>query len=517
MIRAVGIAVLLGALAAPLAAQDAEQGKIVYDKWCVGCHGETGKGDGEAAAYMLPRPREFTRAVYQIRTTASGELPTDDDLRRVIDNGMPGSAMPGWRGRLSSRERDDVIAYLKTFSRFFEDAAPPPIDFSSDPGVSEADLPEGRRLFLEETECAKCHGEAGRGDGTSAPTLADDWDFPVFAADLTEPWNFNGGSSVEDIYRRMRTGLDGTPMPSYSDAIDAGLITDEQLWLVAHYVRSLAPDESPQVRDVIRAAIAEQGLPTGPQDSMWDGVERYFIPMVGQIIEGPRQFIPGVDGLWVRAMHDGERLAMLLTWSDRTESPDPEWDEFYELLRSTVTDVDGPLPESQGPDRLVMQLPLRLSDDMALPYFLGGDRQRAVSEVVWTNQASGISEGTATGLESYRTAGTTMVTHRAAFSEGQWQVQLDRALLSTDSTSAPSLPQGVVIPIAFRAADGSQGEGVSRQSVSAWYAIYLDVPTPTRVYVQPILAGLVTAGLGLLVVFRAQRRSGATGQSQEVS
>ena len=251
MIRAVGIAVLLGPLAAPLAAQDAEQGKIVYDKWCVGCHGETGKGDGEAAAYMLPRPREFTRAVYQIRTTASGELPTDDDLRRVIDNGMPGSAMPGWRGRLSSRERDDVIAYLKTFSRFFEDAAPPPIDFSSDPGVSEADLPEGRRLFLEETECAKCHGEAGRGDGTSAPTLADDWDFPVFAADLTEPWNFNGGSSVEDIYRRMRTGLDGTPMPSYSDAIDAGLITDEQLWLVAHYVRSLAPDESPQVRMAI--------------------------------------------------------------------------------------------------------------------------------------------------------------------------------------------------------------------------------------------------------------------------
>jgi mono/diheme cytochrome c family protein len=425
--------------------------------------------------------------------------------------------MPGWSGRLSSGERDDVIAYLKTFSRFFEDGPPPPMGFGSDPGFSEEDLAEGQRLFREETECMKCHGEAGRGDGTSAPTLADDWDFPIFAADLTEPWNFNGGSSVEDIYRTMRTGLDGTPMPSYSDALDAGIVTDEQLWLVAHYVRSLSADESPRVRDVIRAAIAEEGLPSGPLDSMWDGVEPYFIPLVGQIIEGPRQFMPGVDGLWVQAMHDGQRLVTLLTWSDRTESPDPEWDEFYELLRTTVTDVDGPLPESQGPDRLVVQLPLELSDDIALPYFLGGDRQRPVSEVIWTSSPSAISEGTATGLGTHARTGASMVNHVTAFVAGQWRLQLDRPLLTTDSATAPSLPPGVPIPVTFRVADGSQGEGASREAVAAWYAIYLDVPTPTRVYVQPIVAGLVTAGLGLLLVFRAQRRAGVTGQSKELS
>ena len=68
-------------------AQDADQGKVIYDKWCAGCHGDTGAGDGEAAAYMLPRPRDFTGAIYQVRTTASGELPTDDDMRKVIDKG----------------------------------------------------------------------------------------------------------------------------------------------------------------------------------------------------------------------------------------------------------------------------------------------------------------------------------------------------------------------------------------------------------------------------------------------
>ncbi|MBI3081971.1 MAG: cytochrome c, partial [Gemmatimonadetes bacterium] len=176
------------------------RGKELYDKWCAECHGETGAGDGAAATHMLPRPRDFTRAVFQIRTTASGELATDDDLRRIIDEGMPGTAMPGWRGRLNAADRDAVIAYLKTFSTFFE--------------------------VFEKLECFKCHGELGRGDGQSAPTLTDDWDQPIHAADLSESWNFNGGSTVQQIYTRLRTGLDGTPMPSFSDAIDANVITD---------------------------------------------------------------------------------------------------------------------------------------------------------------------------------------------------------------------------------------------------------------------------------------------------
>src|SRR3989449_7416395 len=101
-----GLAVLLALARFPfpvsrLPVQDTVKGKVVYEKWCAGCHGETGAGDGPAAAYMLPRPRNFTGAVYKIRTTASGQLPTDADLLRAIDEGLPGSAMPAWKGRLS--------------------------------------------------------------------------------------------------------------------------------------------------------------------------------------------------------------------------------------------------------------------------------------------------------------------------------------------------------------------------------------------------------------------------------
>ena len=55
-----------------LNAQAAHPGKAIYDKWCSECHGLQGKGDGSAAATMLPRPRDFTQARYQIRSTPSG-------------------------------------------------------------------------------------------------------------------------------------------------------------------------------------------------------------------------------------------------------------------------------------------------------------------------------------------------------------------------------------------------------------------------------------------------------------
>src|SRR5688572_20437881 len=126
-VRIALLALVLFAIRNPQSAISQEaRGKAIYDKWCAECHGDTGAGDGSAQTYMLPRPRDFTKGSYQIRTTASGELPTDADLRRVINEGMPGTAMPQWRDRLSDAEREDVIAYIKSFSQFFTGAAPKP-------------------------------------------------------------------------------------------------------------------------------------------------------------------------------------------------------------------------------------------------------------------------------------------------------------------------------------------------------------------------------------------------------
>src|SRR2546430_9567521 len=151
-----------------LTAQDTTHGKAVYVKWCAGCHGDTGAGDGPAASHMLPRPRDFTGAIYRIRTTASGQLPTDQDVLRSIDEGLPGTAMPAWKDRLSDRERRDVLAYLKTFSAFFQDTSQHivPLAFSKEPGgARSAEALKVGRQFYDSIGCWKCHGKAGRGGG----------------------------------------------------------------------------------------------------------------------------------------------------------------------------------------------------------------------------------------------------------------------------------------------------------------------------------------------------------------
>ena len=83
----------------PAAAQsgDVALGKAVYEKRCAGCHGEGGKGDGPAAELLLPRPRDFTAGKYKIRTTA-GALASDQDLLRIVTDGMPGTSMPSLAG-----------------------------------------------------------------------------------------------------------------------------------------------------------------------------------------------------------------------------------------------------------------------------------------------------------------------------------------------------------------------------------------------------------------------------------
>lgn len=102
----------------------------------------------------------------------------------------------------------------------------------------------------------------------------------------------------------------------------------------------------------------------------------------------------------------------------------------------------------------------------------------------------------------------------ARYDAGQWQLQLVRVLRQRDTTNGPVFVPGRAVPVAFFVADGSNGEDGVRSAVSTWYAIHLDVPTPARVYVAPAVTVLLTAGLGMLLVTRAQRREPRSGQSK---
>ncbi len=192
------------------------RGERAYKRACVACHGVAGDGEGPAARYLDPMPRNFTSGTYKFRSTPSGELPTDDDLYRTITVGIPRTMMPAWEGLLTEQERWDVVAYIKTFSPKFTESKPgQPIEISANPAVTRETLAEGKSLYII-MECWACHGAEGKGDGKSAKTLKDDWGHKL------KPFNFTlgkykGGDSPQDVFRTFTTGLNGTPMPSYAE------------------------------------------------------------------------------------------------------------------------------------------------------------------------------------------------------------------------------------------------------------------------------------------------------------
>src|SRR5262244_2019680 len=100
----------------------ADSATAVYNHACAWCHGKDGRGDGPAAfsigKYRSPRPRDFTRGHFKLRSTPSGALPTDDDLLRVVERGIPGY-MPSFRG-LTAWERRQAIIAVERFNAGFE-------------------------------------------------------------------------------------------------------------------------------------------------------------------------------------------------------------------------------------------------------------------------------------------------------------------------------------------------------------------------------------------------------------
>jgi cbb3-type cytochrome c oxidase subunit III len=208
------------------------RGKAVYDTHCSECHGADGKGDGPAAAYLVPRPRDFSTGRYKIRSTETGSVPTDEDLVRSVRQGLYATAMPAWDRILSDTDIQDVVAYVKGMSPQFS-TPPKPVSLGAGTPSAAASIDHGHQVY-EKLQCGKCHGTDGRGAGAVTTDFQDDKGQPLPAADLTEPWTFRGGATSRDIFLRFRTGMSGTPMPSFAEAA-----SEAEMWDLANYIVSL--------------------------------------------------------------------------------------------------------------------------------------------------------------------------------------------------------------------------------------------------------------------------------------
>lgn len=262
-------------------------GAAVYNKRCAGCHGITGDGAGEAAPFLNPKPRDYRKGVFKFTSTGYGNRPRPADLVRTIRRGAKGTSMPAFQW-ISDEDVSALVDYVIALShrgQLEEFLVREAGDYDDDEEIDMAAAPEFADIIerqweeastnlvmpltvepprTEKTEqagwqafqslaCAKCHGldgkgqtewlspefiaevEARREQGEQVSINYDAWGNPAPAADLTSGM-LHGGRRPVDIYRRIHSGINGTPMPGFGRELSA---EPDKIWHLVHFVLAL--------------------------------------------------------------------------------------------------------------------------------------------------------------------------------------------------------------------------------------------------------------------------------------
>jgi DMSO reductase family type II enzyme heme b subunit len=468
---------LAGEPASP--ARQVSQGQAIYEERCAACHGLEGAGDGPAAERLFIKPRDFTRDEYKIKSTSGDEFPSRDDLIRVISEGMPGSSMPAWQGVLTQAEIGAVADYIQGFGRFFPQDGygsslieiPPRIEASAE------SLAIGQELYASDIGCLKCHGTAGRGDGPSAFELTDNAGNVIYPADLTQPWTFRGGAEPEEIYLRLRTGLTGSPMPSFADAL-----SEEDTWHLVNYILSFSPEGTPEPAVLLTSQFIDGPTPADPDDPIWAELPAAYFPLTAQLMRAPRLYHPSVNAVRVKSVYNASEVAFYVAWNDRTQ---------------TV--------EGEAVDALAIQFPQELSETDERPYFVFGDQNQTVYQWYWAADQDVAVERNGNGLNAIEVQseeqGQTTVT--AHYQDGRWQAVFRRPLQTGDSNDL-AFTTDRFIPIAFMAWDGFTGEVDDQLGLTSWSVVYLQSPPPALQYawIPGVMVAVLVAELALFWLAR---------------
>ena len=544
--------ILLLALASVFSVADAqnapeasEEGKRVYEKSCAHCHGTEGRGEGSAAENLLPRPRDFTRGLYKIRSTEAGQVPTDQDLFDIITEGMPGSSMPGWETALSANERWEVVAYIKTFyDGFKESTAPRQIDLSGKIAYSEQSVETGKALYTE-LGCVECHGNVGRGDGTSAPTLTDEWGFQTWPANLAQGWNFRGGSDTEDIFKRFIGGIAGSPMPAFEgdSFLHFGLTSEESKRLTelenrdelteAEDEESAAFYEKMDVAVDIALRITEGETLNAADRQTFENAMKvvyeksWHLANYVKSLSPEKRPAPAIGNNVLRAQYVGGELPALgdAAWETLKSSYFPlvgqviiEPRQFNPTIDSVNvksfyndaevaflftwddrTHTTALADEETGKvleDALAIQFPVKVPQGPTAPkpYFLWGGR---LPVYLWHWKASApeqVTELTAKGINNAEgQAAQSDIQAQGTYTTGQYNLWVKRAL-KTDDKKDLQLEPGVFVPIAFSAWDGANGDVDAKRVISSWYTFVLEPVPSSRRFIYPPLVALLSVG-----------------------
>ena len=516
-------------------------GKEIYKFRCAVCHGEDGAGDGSAAEFMYPKPRDFTMGTFKYKTSPPETPARDEDLINTIKDGLTGTGMPGWKTLLTDEQIGSLIPVIKSFDisgTWAPDEADEDEDFDEDgrylktdfTTITELEPLEGQLPYSEDSiargkivfaeVCKQCHGKTGRGNITSGKRLADDWENRLWPRDLTAPWtwrmtNVAGNDeksrteTIRNIYMRLSTGIAGTPMPAHrSTSDDPDPVSLDDRWHLANYVYSLRENTiAPGEKTVIKGVGVENTLPTSVDDPAWDKAEATTLRLVPNIIKEERMFTHLSEAITARVLYNEREIAFLLTMSDRTDSRPGDLvstqihDDNLEM-HSDAFAIQFPKAESFETTPIVKKPLYRHGDktnSTTIWYWNAGSVELEIDPTTMLLDGKGIDKK----LEPRPKDDSLVATGQ--WENGHWRILMTRPRKGGESGDV-SFTEGQFIPISFANWDGNNGEIGGKHTFTGWYWLLLPPETDyNKLYGIPTGIGLFTFLLGIVLV-RSQRR-----------
>jgi mono/diheme cytochrome c family protein len=499
----------------------------LYEQHCATCHGLKGDGNGLAARFLFPKPRNFQAGRFRLVSTVN-KVPAMSDLDLVLTRGMPGSSMPPWpslgdkdrrllaervmefrregvreRERKSAAEFDEKVDESELAELVQDATSPgPAVDVEPLPPRTPESIVRGRELYLTRG-CAACHGNDGT--GRVFQKMVDEEGLPATPRDLTQGI-FKGNPDEISIYRRTQTGIPGTPMPATQQ------MTHEQISDLVYFVLSLSDEKTRKATILNRTTItaaAVREVPDDPDDARWQVVVPVHLRMT------PLWWRPDFDPiLEVRALHDGQSLALSLSWGD----PQPDtnggkveafrdaaavqlfqgdgepflgmgapgkavelwlWDA--DRQKGTIVDV-----EEVNPNTVVDNYPPAEGAAESAEYSRPATRTAAqpgeylsaraagnpFAAVPGSPSASALEAG-GPGSVTFRPPTSQLVRSRGIWREGRWKVVLIRPLTAKGSAVPVPLKPGARASLAFAVWDGGKRDRDGMKLITIWQDLVL--------------------------------------------
>jgi len=99
----------------PVSSDEQGVSQGLYREHCAHCHGVTGDGSGPTASFLNPYPRDYRKGQFKFKSTPVGQKPTHADLKKIVLEGIPGTAMPSFK-LLPDVEVEALVDYVKYLS-----------------------------------------------------------------------------------------------------------------------------------------------------------------------------------------------------------------------------------------------------------------------------------------------------------------------------------------------------------------------------------------------------------------